>query len=214
MKKFMFVSIVLFVFCSRGESQLIRDYGLKLGMASTNQNWDYSPSTSIKANSSSRQSIDAGIFVEWINVPLISILTEVHYIQKGADFKTNILVTTIADPEGTGENYTFSSKVDYLSIPLLVKIRMDNASFSPYIFAGPRFDLFLKDHSAGLGIILAESKKVDVGGTFGLGVELSSLLPIHVGAEIRYSPSFQDIYSVSYLKVKNRSLEFLLVISF
>lgn len=214
MKKFTIIAVTLLILFSKSESQLIRGYGIKVGMATTNQQWNYASYTSIIVNSSPRQGIDAGIFAEWFDIPIISLLTEVHYIQKGADSKTNILVSTSDDPNDPGHNYTFSSKVDYLSVPMLAKIRLDAIILTPYILIGPRFDFYLKNRSDGIGVNLNNSKKIDIGGTLGFGFELSSILPINLGAEFRYNPNFKDSYSVSYLTVNNRSWELLLVLSY
>jgi hypothetical protein len=214
MKKFTIIAILLLTFFSATDAQLIKSYGLKVGMASTNQDWNFSSSTGVIVNASARQSVDAGIFIEWLNLPIISIITEADYVQKGADCTTNIIVTTPDNPDGTGENLIFSTKVAYLSVPVLAKIKLAGALVSPYILAGPRFDFYLTNNSDGMGKTLNGSQKMDFGGTFGLGIEISSLLPIQLGAEIRYSPTFQDSYSISYLTVRNRSLEFLLVASF
>jgi hypothetical protein len=66
--------------------------------------------------------------------------------------------------------------------------------------------------------------RFDIGATMGVGVGVLSISQVHFGAEFRYSPSFTNIYSVSSLtvgdgtvselKVRNSSLEFLVVMSY
>jgi hypothetical protein len=212
MNKLLLVVLILsMVVFSISESQLIRAYGLKVGVASTNQNWDWSQQSGIKANSTVRQGFDAGVFVEWLDIPVLSVVTEIHYIQKGSEVTTNIAITTMEHPEGTGQFLSYSNRLNYLSMPLLAKVRMNWGLLTPYILAGPRFDYYL----SGSGTFSSSDfKKLDIGGTFGVGVELVSILPINTGVEFRYSPSFQNSYSVPYLSIKNRSMEFLLVIIF
>ena len=56
MKKTIYAVLILsFVGFSISKSQLIRDYGLKIGLASTNQNWGWPSGSGIAANSTARQ---------------------------------------------------------------------------------------------------------------------------------------------------------------
>jgi hypothetical protein len=218
MKKTIFTILVLSIVCfSISESQLIRDYGLKIGLASTNQNWNWSPEISqtgiVFTSTKAHQNIDIAGFIEWLNIPFFSLLTEVHFIRKGSDATTNIVVTTIASPDGNGQFLSYSTKINYLSVPILAKLRMSGPLLTPYIIAGPRFDYYLSGSGDNL---LNDFKKIDIGGTFGVGVESASNLPIQMGLEFRYSPDFQDCFSSSGsgIAIKNRSMEFLLVLCF
>jgi hypothetical protein len=210
-KMFIAVLTLLVIGFSISQSQLIRSYGVKAGIASTNQNWDWAPQSGVITNSTARQALDAGIFIEWLDIPLLSVVTEIHYIQKGSNVTTNIPITSRLSPDETGQFYSYSARINYLSIPLLAKIRMNLGLVMPYIFAGPRFDYYLSSSGTSLS---SDFNKLDVGGTFGVGIELPSFLPIQVSAEARYSPNFQNSYSVQSVTVKNRSMEFLLVLSF
>ncbi len=210
-KSILAVFVSLFVVHSMSESQLIRHCGLKAGIASTNQNWAWPAQASVSANSTSRLGVDVGAFVEWLDIPLFSVLTELHYIQKGSEATTNVPITTAQFPDGTGQFLSYSTRINYCSVPLLAKLRMNWGVFSPYVIAGPRFDLYLSNDGT---FPSHDFNKLDVGGTLGIGVELPSVLPVQIGAELRYSPSFQDAYSVQSLTIRNRSLEILLVLAY
>jgi len=212
----LFLSFLFFDF-STSNAQLIRDYGIKVGLASTNQNWNWSSETGVIANAKSRQGFEGGLFIEWLNIPFLSFITEVNYIEKGSKVSTNIMVRTSQNPDGTGQYFGYSTRINYLSIPILAKLRINEGILTPYILLGPRFDFKLSSSSSYNNNPgpLYEYKNNDLGGTFGIGVELRQiLLPLHLGLEFRYSPSFQYCYSVKYLSVKNSSLEFLLVLSY
>jgi hypothetical protein len=211
--KFVIVLIILSIYSLPSKSQLIRSYGIKGGLSLANQNWQLTDHSSLFDQTKVRQGYDIGFYVEWFNVPLISVLTEVHYIQKGMKWNINIPITTVDHPNGTGLFMSASGEnwADYLSIPLLAKVRYSFPIFSTYLFAGPRFDYFIKNHS---GIILSNFNKWDFGGTIGLGFEINSILPFNLGAEIRYSPNIQNSYSTQYLTVQNSSMEFLIVVGF
>ena len=207
--------LILIFDMSTSNAQLIRSYGIKAGFTSANQNWDWLQGTGVTYNSKSRVGADAGLFIEWLNIPFISFITEVDYIQKGSEVNTNIPITTAQNPDGLGQYYGFSTRINYLSVPILVKLRLYGKLLTPYILFGPRFDFKLSGSSNLNGNSSSNIfKSNDVGGTFGIGFDFKHVLPFHIGAEFRYSPSFRYCYSVKYLSVKNSSLEFLMVLSY
>jgi hypothetical protein len=99
--------------------------------------------------------------------------------------------------------------VDYLSVPVLAKVRLSFPAITPYLIAGPRADLLLSKKGDGFDAVIDKFKSTDVGGTFGLGVELHTLLPVGLLAEIRYNPSFRDAFKNEFLSVRNHSFDFL-----
>ncbi len=207
MTKRILTFIVLFVVTSMSmNAQLIRGYGLKLGAVSATQIWDYK----IDVNFPTERSlgIDVGAFIEVLEIPYVSVLVELHYIQKGFSFTS--LVTTPAQPMGTGEYITKKPRVDYLSIPLFAKLRFDIASLYPYVIVGPRWDFLIAKVPEGTQNVLDNFKSTDFGVSIGGGIEVS--LPVVSAAlvEFRYSPSFNEAFSNMNLSVKNQSFELLL----
>jgi len=71
-------------------------------------------------------------------------------------------------------------------------------------------DFLLSKKGEGYDAVINKFKTTGFGATLGVGVEVTSLLPISLLAEFRYNPSFDDAFSNSFLTVKNRSLDFLL----
>lgn len=208
--KLFLIAIVLFIFSNLTNAQLISSYGIKVGMANTSQSWNYSgPLSGLEVFNKSRVGLDLGIYSEWFNLPIISMLTEIHYIQKGC--KGEFVVSTMNNPDGTGEMKTSTPRIDYISIPLLAKIRYNIKSIILYGIAGPRLDILIGKNSDATGAVLDDLKKTDFGGTFGIGFELLLKKTYRIGGEFRYSFSSQYIYSNRWLNVKNKSLEFLLV---
>ncbi len=145
-------------------------------------------------------------------MPVFSVSSEVHYIQKGFQYK--IQVTTEENPDGTGTYKTFSPRLDYLSIPLLAKCRLDWESSSLYAIAGPRMDILLRSDDAGFSIVLDHLRSTEFGLTMGIGYVVSKIAPFGIGAEFRYSPTFQDSYATDLLTVRNSSLEMMLVFTY
>jgi hypothetical protein len=192
------------------EAQLIRSIGVKVGAANAGQSWHYS-TPNISFAEQYRWGYSFGGYVEWLNIPVFSIVTEVHYIQKG--FKQGF---DRRDNDGNliGVFYVMP-QIDYLSIPVLLKIRYDVFPLAPYLLIGPRYEHLLKTKPDGTDIVLNNLKKSDFGITIGGGLDISSIALLKIGIEFRYSPGLTDIYSNQYgLTIQNRSFELLLAIGF
>ena len=85
MKKVCVVLALIFVISS-SQAQIIRGYGLKVGTTISNQDWEYLNSSGLSGlsfDSDNRVGLNIGIFSEFLDLPFISIVTEVNYIQKG-----------------------------------------------------------------------------------------------------------------------------------
>jgi hypothetical protein len=57
-------------------------------------------------------------------------------------------------------------------------------------------------------------KKTMFGGSLGLGVESSSLLPIALSAEFRYNIDFSDSFNNGFVKVRNNTFDVWLGVAF
>ena len=189
-------------------SQLVRTVGFKGGIAAASQTWEYANNIS-SLDAQTRYRLDLGAFVEWLNLPAFSISTEVHYIQKG--FKVSLPLTSVTSPDGDGSILTFYQDLNYFSFFVLAKGRIGFGSLMLYGIAGPRFDLLYKSNNSGLGLVTDYFRPTDWGMTLGVGVEALCLGPFKVGSEVRYSPTLQPSHSSDLLKVRNRSIEMLLV---
>ena len=175
MKKVCFI-FALIMFVSTSQAQIIRGYGLKVGTTISNQDWEYSNSSGLSGlsfDSNSRVGINFGIFTEFLNVPFISIVTEVNYLQKG--MKKDIPVTTNSQPDGTGEFITWDTKVSYINISALGKLRINTGLFTPYILLGPKIDFEInKSNSIGsLNVVEENFNKNRFGLKVGIGTEIN-----------------------------------------
>ncbi|MBA4313118.1 MAG: hypothetical protein C0417_10870 [Chlorobiaceae bacterium] len=187
------------------QAQFIKGYGFKVGAVSATQTWNYN--IDIHRDMENRWGIDAGVYVELLDLPYISILGELHYIQKG--FMEEIPITTMDQPEGTGRYLVSKPRVDYLSLPLLAKIRYNVETVSPYILIGPRFDFLIGKEPDGYEIIYNKFKKNDMGISVGVGIEIPTSTIQAVLFEFKYSPTFNNSYSNDILTIKNQSFELL-----
>lgn len=208
MKKVCFVFTLLFVF-STSQAQIIRGYGLKVGSTISNQDWEYSNSPGLSGlsfDSDNRVGINFGIFTEFLNVPFISIITEVNYIQKG--MKAEVPERTVSQPDGTGEFVTWYTRVDYINISALGKLRINADLFTPYILLGPKIDFEIhKANSLGQVNVVEENfNKNRFGLKVGIGTEIN-LLSFNLLAEFLYDADFNELYENENLKVNSNSFD-------
>jgi len=222
MNRWILTSFLLFAVFSVGASQSIKRCGAKVG--ATSSTWDWQTGGSTNQGVDARLGIDVGAYVEWFNVPAFSLISELHFVQKG--MKEDIPITTQQYPNGTGEFVKHSIRLDYLSFGILPKVRFETGVAEVYGIAGLRVDISLSNNVAVEGreplrtqsaqsfqYLVDRFKNPEVGGTVGIGVQSDSLLPLPVGIEVRYSPNFQNGYSTSIWTIRNTSFEFLLIVS-
>ncbi|MEW5980618.1 MAG: outer membrane beta-barrel protein [Acidobacteriota bacterium] len=206
---FILSSALALTLSNPADAQLIRSAGLKLGASAASQDWRYSM-RGVTLDAKTIWGIDVGGFVEWFNLPVFSVSMEAHYIQKG--FEVTLPVSTTQSPDGNGTFKTTSARVNYFSIPALVKCRLDLGSSTLYALGGPRVDFLLSYTDEGFAVVFKDFRSSELGLTIGIGLEAIPIDRFRLGAEFRYSPTVQDSYSTNFLTVRNRSLELLLVL--
>jgi hypothetical protein len=206
-------TILLFAFTTflagHCSAQAIKSSGFKVAITSANQKFDYffnyTPETK------RRIGINAAYFVEWLNHPFFSILTQLEYCQRGAG-----LTAIIADvgPD-YGKTTTLYNRIDYLSLPVFAKFAFNAEPVRPYLIAGPRVDCIIHKESDEGSFNLVDDGLNDftMGASIGIGAESNSLLPIPVCIEARYNFDLLYSYNTDRLKVRNNSFDFWLGIS-
>ncbi len=198
------VFLGLFAFPGVADAQLLRSYGLKLALTSANQDFHYT--TPGPFETKRRIGVNAGAFAEWLNIPLLSIVTQVEYAQRGMGVEFVLTGPTSLAPIGAEMIY---SRVDYLSIPVMAKLRFQAGLFSPYIIAGPRADFMLgysSDRNSSNDVYDGFRKSI-LGDTVGLGVGMAGIIPVRFLTEIRYNFDLQDSFSNSALTVRNNAVD-------
>lgn len=190
-------------------SQLITGYGLKAAITSANQDFSYSIPFDITTKR--RLGLMFGAYVEWLNFPSFSIVTQIEYAQRGMG--QEFIVTDESGPEPKGI-ITLYSRLDYLSLPLLAKVKFPAEPVSPYLLAGPRIDYFLGGSSDRDLFTYDDFKKTTVGGSVGVGAATTTLLPVDALIEIRYNFDLTDSYSTQNLKIRNNAYDLWLGVGF
>jgi len=207
MKKFIFI-FLLFALNIQGFSQTIDTYGIKLGLALSNHKWEYNTSPSFNLNWDNNYGITARVFADISFLSFLNMEGEIGYVPKGVKYK--IPITTITQPDGTGEYVNVNNKLNYLSISLLAKYKYHLGLFTPYIILGPEFNYLLsKTIDKGFAIVYDQFRKNLWGFTVGVGSEIK-LLPINLLIEYRYSRDLTNSYELSTIDIKNYSHTFLI----
>jgi hypothetical protein len=121
MKKLLLLFSVLFLFSVTTFAQM--QAGLKAGLNISNLNG------SDVSNTDSKTGFTGGAFFMYQFSPMFAVQPEAYYTMKGAEQKGTI----------EGYNYTATLSLDYIEIPILLKlmIPIQGSSINPAIFAGP-----------------------------------------------------------------------------
>lgn len=182
MKKLLTISTALlfaavFTFADQAKAQSPLNFGVKGGVNfSTLSGPDDSPD--------SRTGLMAGIVVD-ISVPALplGVETGLYYSQKGF--------------EEEFDEFTFSTKLDYLEIPVLAKLNVGPPGpVSPYIIAGPYFAFNVNSEIEMEGITVDISDAMnttDFGGVAGVGADISLGLTT-LNLQARYSFGFTSVF--------------------
>lgn len=197
-------AIILFLAQSVTLAQVRENYGIKIGAVGANETWTGFASN---WNMKNRWGFTADAYAEIPFFRSFSAQGEIQYTQKG--MKVSVPITTVSQPDGTGQYRTISPRIDYVSIPLLAKLKIPLTSLTPYILVGPRFDILISREPDGLDAVVNNFDKMDYGLTVGAGIELDSLFPFGILAEFRYNPNAYDSYQSGYQTIRNRSVDFL-----
>ena len=193
-------------YLNEGNAQLVKNYGLKVAVTSADQEFG------VTLETKRRVGFNIGAFVEWFDVPFFSVLTQVEYTQRGTG--EVFIMTGPSGPEPIGTK-TLYSRLDYVSLPVLAKLRFQTGLVSPYILAGPRIDFLLgyKSDEGAFNTLYDRFKKTTLGGSAGIGVEIESILPVTLLAEARYNFDLVDSYDAYSWKVRNNTIDFWLGIA-
>ena len=206
-------------------AQFVQSYGVRVGVNSSHVTFDLLDGDDAF---DSRFGFQVAAFAE-LGAPLfpVSALIEVEYAQRG--YETSYTLTSpTGEDEGT---QTASTTLHYLSVPLLARVRLPGALMvTPYAVAGPRIDVLAGYDPGEIGCltVTGDCSEIDpvrdpfpelfptmsFSGVVGAGVALSELIGPEVRAEVRYSLGLTDLNDGEALEMKNRGLDFAIVLAF
>lgn len=200
--------LLLFLFGSSiSFSQIISGYGVKIGLTSSQFNWDYTPISgldNLDFHSDRKPGLNAGLFVDFFDLPYFTICTEINYIEKG--FQKEIYSTSTDNPE-FGPKVLWKVSFNYFNISVLAKPKIDLGLISPYILIGPRFDIEISKSSQ---LDNPENYKDYLSKRFGIKCGIGSeinLFELNFLAEFIWDIDLKDIYQNPNVNVKTNSFD-------
>jgi len=206
--KFTALIVVASLISSSASAIPFKHWGVKVGYTAAEQNWEHDWISN--DDISMRPGFHVGVLSDWFDYKGLSLNVGIQYEQKGMNETINLVDEGGHD---LGER-TFTSRLDYISIPLLVKYSREWDEVSAYLLAGPRFDIFL-GYADGDGDLVygIEDEYKDfvfgLSGGFGIERRILSLQTIFVEFVYNYDPLWlyesTNIMTGNAFKVKNQS---------
>lgn len=187
-------------------AQLIDRFGVKAGVVSASASAEFSEEVS-GDQFGRRTGWAASVFAEKRVLPFLSMVGEVGYVQRGFVERLDHYVQRgiiLAEDDRSAQA---TSRLDYLTIPVMAKLGYDLAPATLYAMAGPRIDVLL-DRERGWfelrnaggrfrGHLARSYDSTAIGGTVGLGIATESWFPARVLLETRYDFDVTDSYPLN-----------------
>lgn len=197
---------ILLLSISFSFGQYFKGFGIKTGLVSSNQRWNY---TDMNAENSDKNyyGFYLGTSFDFFTNEYFFSNLEVAYCQKG---HVKEIKKTFVDPDGQGFIETgkeiFRNRFDNISVAILGNVKYETKLITPYILFGPRFDILINRDIE----ILELSKKFEkfiYGYSFGAGVIINNFVRYGLTLELVSSPNINYLYKTESLKVSNYSYE-------
>ncbi len=202
MKKY-YLIILFTLFSSISFSQIIQDYGLKIGYVNSGQSYT---NFSFEDNLIRKSGFSISAFTDLFNIDGFSLSPEVKYIQKGVGFI--FVITGEEGPEPLGEKISHVY-LNYISIPLSILYKIPLSAGIPYLKIAPRYDIFLSSYDDFNSAVAASL--TDYKNTFGMSFSVGFIpefdLEIKPFVEFSYHYDITDSYSNVNISIKNNAFE-------
>lgn len=195
--------VLLFILSISTYAQIIPSYGLKIGSGITNHSWEYEPPINSKLDWDNNYGVTIRAFADVAFNNIIVAEGEIGYSQKG--IRKTIPVTTVQNPDGIGESIDVTNKLNYLSLSLIGKIKIETDLFSPFILIGPQYNRLLSSNIAkGFEVVYDHFEKDIFSITVGLGSEFK-IFSINALLEYRYERDINNNSKLSTIDIRNYS---------
>jgi len=207
MKRIILISTLLFLtVILKANSNF--SYGIKLGGTRSTQDFEYLI-YEIELDTEYRLGFDIGLFTEFNIMENFSLITELHYLQKGMIVILGVTDETHFGPQVKEE---FSNRVDYLAIPILAKVKFCKTPV--YLLGGIQGAILLGYETKFLNSVYDEFKSLDFSFVAAIGFEYDIPGFKTMLLELRYNPSLTESFDNEYLTVKNESFSLLTGVKF
>ena len=184
-------------------------FGLKAGLSISNQDYDYTESNPIEVEREARTGLALSFFAEFPITPILSLQPELAYVQRGSKLFVSRVPETGPPPVESGE---LDDRVDYLVIPLHLRVRFPGATYRPYALLGPRLDFKINDRSESASVLAGDLETINYGLSLALGLEYGAGPIGAVFTELGYQFDFSKTVDTELLDVSSQS--FLILIGY
>ncbi len=204
MRKFRIICILIILFSTSIYSQIIRDYGFKVGYVSALETY---AKQHVNIKTKSKIGYSVSVFLDLFNLNGISISPEVKYIQKGTEM---LIAVGSVDPTPIPDHRVYIYH-NYLSIPISFSYRIPLSFGTPFLRLSPRYDILLNSYndynSADFSNTNDQGFKNDFGGSFSLGFIPKIKIMFIPFIELSYHMDFTSTYSSPSNSIKNNAFE-------
>jgi len=198
--KIIILSLLIFFGSNLLYSQIIKDYGIKIGLTSSNiyvRNLkpivDGNSTYYVNYPSGQLISPTISLWAKLIENKIIDLEIETSYILKGMSEAQTVHMPTNPDGPFIEEKYDFSLTLKYIQINLNSQIKYDVEKIKLYGIVGPAVSYLLVNENFLMN--KNKRKKIILGYNLGLGIDFSNLIDKNVFIEIKYNGDFTSFYS-------------------
>ena len=198
--RIVFTILSMLIFLNLVQAQNKVKFGVKfgLGIGSIESNVKSTESFYNNNFKNNRLGPFLGIFTDFDVLNNLKLDIELNYVQKGAEDEFEI--TTLEQPEGTGEKASFDYQLDYLQLVPSLKPTLSTTNFDIYLKFGASINYLLKVRGA---YQLYDSKELVFGYNLGFGVKLKNFFDRSLLFEICRDTDIQNFYTNSIYELKN-----------
>jgi hypothetical protein len=213
MKRHAVLLLLVFAVSSTCRSQMIRGWGVEGGASGGYQLLVITGGTSSPdIPHVVHWGFSSGVFVEFLNMPTLSLLVESAYAQMGRRVTAQEVAESPNQPGALSPGPVGGTpRLDYVHLAMVVKLRAGRAGFVPYLGIGPRMD-FLVGKGEDPSHVFDHVKKSDVGVIVAAGIEIVPRRQPLLSLETRWSPRFSRVVTTPTLTIRNQSIDLLLLL--
>ena len=198
---FVFSCVICIAASSSAQMNSRWQYGLKGGLSASTHDvsgdWPY--------KTDYRTGIDVGAFVSWRFAFSTALLMEAHYVQNGHD---GIEGWDPATSEGPPAPSDF--RIDYITLPFLLRIDMPVGDLPTYLLAGPYVSFKIGQNSDVKKYYEDNLESFTLGGAVGFGHQWQVGARMAVFGEALYRHDLTKAFDLNGIKLNNRAFSVLL----
>ena len=156
-----------------------------------------------------RTGFDAGAFVSWRFAFPTALMLEVHYVQNGHKGIDGWDSETSGGPPAPAD-----FRIDYVSVPVLLKVDMPVGELPTYLLLGPHFNFKVGQDEEVEKYYADSLESFVLGGTVGFGHQWQIGARLSVMGEFTYRHDFTEAFDFRGTKLSNRAFGILIGLKF